>query len=257
MIFVLGANGFLGSSITEYLDSINAKFKPITRDNYENFKNKKCDILINANGNSKKYLANEDRALDFELSVSSVSRSLNDFKFNKYIYLSSSDIYPVVKHTTTNEDEPLDILKQSNYGFHKYLAELLVKKYSQKWLIFRLGGFVGKNLKKNPIYDIINQKKLWLKKNSRLQIMNSLNMSKIIIDMSLSKKKNQIFNLSGKGTISINEIIKMHGKTHRFKYDKNSKFFTSEMNIEKILKLKKFSRYILNSKAEVKSFFDD
>jgi hypothetical protein len=64
------------------------------------------DIFINANGNSKKYWANQNPLLDFDVSVTSVYKTLFDFKFKKYIYLSS-----------------LDIFKNSVYGKNKLIAE--------------------------------------------------------------------------------------------------------------------------------------
>ena len=47
------------------------------------------DAIVNANGNSKKYLAEQDPQLDYEMSVESVSRSLADFRFETYVFISS------------------------------------------------------------------------------------------------------------------------------------------------------------------------
>ena len=51
----------------------------INRENYNRYLGSRADILINANGNSKKYLAQEDPILEFEKSVLSVKKSLEDF----------------------------------------------------------------------------------------------------------------------------------------------------------------------------------
>ena len=51
----------------------------IGRDNYQKFRGQSCDLLINANGNSKKFLADDDPAAEFDASVASVLRNFVDF----------------------------------------------------------------------------------------------------------------------------------------------------------------------------------
>lgn len=55
-IFLLGNKGFLGSFLEKDLN-LNFDVYGINRKNYSKYLNKKCDIFINANGNSKKFLA--------------------------------------------------------------------------------------------------------------------------------------------------------------------------------------------------------
>ena len=127
MIFVLGGKGFIGSAICRYLEGRQIPFQSITRENYSGYVGKACDVLINANGNSKKYIADKEPLIDFDLTVRSVRSSIQDFKHSKYVYLSSCDVYDDCSSgKTTQEDTYILNTNVSNYGFHKYIAEEIV-----------------------------------------------------------------------------------------------------------------------------------
>jgi dTDP-4-dehydrorhamnose reductase len=79
-IFILGGGGFLGSAFCDFFKKNNIRFESITKKNYKNFIGKKCDIFINANGSSKKYLYENDKLLDFELNDLSVLRDIINIK---------------------------------------------------------------------------------------------------------------------------------------------------------------------------------
>ncbi len=173
-VIIIGGEGFVGSAYTRWCQQNSVNHLVINRANYENYIGTKCDLLINANGNSKKFLARENPLLEFDESVRSVRRSLIDFPANKYVFLSSCDVYPDCSTPeTTAEDSIININEQSAYGFHKYLAEQCVSHCHSDWLIFRMGGFVGKGIKKNPIFDILQGEKLWLHPESQLQYINT------------------------------------------------------------------------------------
>ena len=55
MIFLLGAEGFLGKAICLILEKHKLKYAPITRKNYKRFIGKSCNILINSSTNSKNF----------------------------------------------------------------------------------------------------------------------------------------------------------------------------------------------------------
>jgi nucleoside-diphosphate-sugar epimerase len=214
MIFIIGGEGFVGSAFLRYFKKHKIVHKTINRKNYTKFIGKKCKILINANGNSKKYLADTKDFLDFKLSTISVKKTLLDFNFESYIYLSSAEVYSnshIKKNT--KEDKFINSSKISTYALHKYLSELLISNLQNKnWWIFRLSGMVGENLKKNPIYDIIKNKNLRINSKSKLQYINTDDVVKIIMKVSNKKNSKQIFNIAGKGLMSIDRAIKLSKK---------------------------------------------
>jgi nucleoside-diphosphate-sugar epimerase len=214
MIYVIGGKGFVGSAVVRACERNGEECEIITHDTIKDFTGTECDILINANGNSKKFMSERDPLWDFDASVRSVRASLENIKFLKYVHLSSCDVYPDCSSPeTTREDQLLDVTKQSAYGFHKYLAELCVMRHAKNWLIFRMGGFVGQGLKKNAIYDILQGGPLWLNPESELQFINVDEAADIIVAMALDKTTSgEIYNLCGNGVIKLSDVLSVAGR---------------------------------------------
>ena len=174
---------------------------------------RRCDVLINAAGNSKKLLAAQDPMGDFDASVRSVRASVIDFKFDVFVQASTCDVYPDCSSPSlTAEDQPLDVAAESPYGFHKYLAEQCVRHGARQWLIIRFGGFVGPGLKKNAIFDIQNGGPLWLDPGSELQYMRTDEGAKIVLELLDREIRNDVFNVCGRGVVRLEEVIRWAGR---------------------------------------------
>ena len=236
MVFVIGGNGFVGSGYVKALQSLGRAVKSINRESYDQFLGARCDILINANGNSKKFLAKDDPKEEFQASVASVRNSLVDFEFKKYVFLSTSDIYPdCTKPELTCEDRVINVSEQSLYGFHKYLAELCVQHSAKDWLIIRQGGFVGEGMRKNPVFDVLHGDKLWVHPDSELQFINTEDSARLVMQLVEQDVSNQIFNLTAIETISVREIMKLAGRS--VPVDAYAKPVRYEISTEKVRKL--------------------
>jgi nucleoside-diphosphate-sugar epimerase len=251
-VIIIGGEGFVGSAYTRYCQQNHLNYLVVNRANYHDYIGSSCDLLINANGNSKKFLAKENPLLEFDASVRSVRKSLIDFKAEKYIFLSSCDVYPDCSSPeTTKEDQIIHISQQSPYGFHKYLAEQCVRHGQENWLIFRLGGFVGIGLKKNPIFDILQGEKMWLDPQSQLQYINTDVAASIVMEL-LEKGYNQeIFNLCGNGLIKLQEVIDV--TQSKVKVNHHSPKVKYEVSISKLEEIVN----IPNSRETVLSFVGD
>ena len=202
--YILGHKGFVGSAIERLLQKLGVDYKGINRENYNSLKGTECDIFINAAGNSKKYLAEKDPALDFEINVNQTMKTLIDFKFRHYVFISTSDVYNDFSDPSKNsEDSVIESSQLSNYGFAKWMAEQLVKR-CPSWTIFRLGGMVGQGLKKNAVYDLLAKGSLWIHPESRYHYMNTDDVAKIVWD--LREKKGEIFNVCGDEPATLKEV---------------------------------------------------
>lgn len=229
---VIGSNGMLGSDLVRYLSS-EFEVTPINKENYAKHIGSSFDVIINANGNSKRFWANEHPVDDFTASTLAVYKSIFDFTCSFYIYISSSDIYE--DHSTINttkEEQHINPQNLSSYGLHKYFSEIIVQKYIHNYIILRSSMILGENLKKGPIYDILQNKSLYVTKNSYLQMITTEEIASIIVFLLKGKNSNRVFNVGGKGRVSFEGIDKYFSSPISF--DSKAQLQEYEMNTVKL-----------------------
>lgn len=207
MIYVMGGNGFVGSAYCRLFTGLNLPHKVITHENFESLRHTQCDILINANGNSRKFLSDKEPMRDFDMSVRSTAASLHDIRSNHYVFLSSGDVYPDTgSPVTTDEAQEIDLPAASRYGRHKRLAEMLVQMEHPSWLVLRMGGFVGPGLKKNAIFDLMTDMPLWLTPDSALQFVSTDRAAAMVWKLISAGVHGEIVNLGARGTIEVGTV---------------------------------------------------
>lgn len=207
MIYIIGGRGFVGSGFARYCQARDLPYRIITRENWDEFAGTGCDLLVNANGNSRKYLAERDPVGEFDQSVRSVALSLAAFRAGAYVLISTGDVYPDPSGpATSHETSDIDVGRLSRYGLHKYLAERLVIGAHPDWLVVRAGGFVGPGIKKNAVFDILTGGKVWLSPDSALQFIHTDHAAEIVVGMALAGVRRQIVNLGGSGTVRLGDL---------------------------------------------------
>jgi len=230
-ICVLGHTGFVGQTVYNYLSDnhqvcgINSKTKFIPTEEF--------DIVINCAGNAKKYLAHKNPSKDFHINTN-VFNTLLQMNIKKLIHISSIE-------STFSPD--------NNYAVSKYIIEKCCKLYFPKSIILRLGGIIGPNLKKNVIYDIINNKKLFVTFDSTYNYISTQEVAKIIEKIIDSDIENKTLNIASSKSISVKEIIEEAKNNHIFfnksegEIEENyTRIDTSELN--KFFTVKKSIDYI-------------
>ena len=181
---VVGAKGFIGSAIAAEAAARGYALTAVDLKNYAECRGTEAELLINAAGNSRKFIDDQDPVRGFELSVTSVMNALRDFRYGVYVQLSSGAIYPREDDPRLNrEDAPLPPADMSRYGFHKWLAEQLVRHYAPRHLILRLGGFVGPGLRKNAVYDLLAGRPLFVHPDSEFQYMDVRDLARAVLDL--------------------------------------------------------------------------
>jgi nucleoside-diphosphate-sugar epimerase len=207
-VFILGGRGVVGSAFARLCEARGKSFTVVDLDNYEAMRGHGCDVIVNANGNSRKLLASREPLTDFDASVRSVRASLADFEFRRYVHVSSCDVYPDCSSPeTTREDVAPDPARQGPYGFHKYLAEQCVRHGAAEWLILRFGGFIGPGLKKNAIHDILRGGPLYLDPASELQFLHTARAAEIVFHLMDGGIRNEVFNVCGKGVVRLSDVV--------------------------------------------------
>ncbi len=211
---IIGAAGFIGSAILNEARSRGYGVIAVIRDNYESMKGASADILINASGNSKKFVDEREPQRGFDMTVGSVMRILHDFKFGYFIQLSSGAIYPDEGDPSKNlETAILHPAEMTNYGFHKWLAEQIARHYAPDRLILRLGGFVGPGLKKNAIFDLLAGRDLFVHPDSEFQYMDTRDLAKALFKLTENAGGGEtLLNLSALGAISIRHAAELAGR---------------------------------------------
>lgn len=220
-ICILGHTGFVGQTVYKYMSKshhvqgINSKTKSIPTGEF--------DVVINCAGSSKKYLAHENPSKDFYINASVFSTVLK-LNMKKFIHISSIDAGAIV---------------DNNYTRSKLAMEECVQLYFPDATILRLGGMIGDGLKKNVIYDIINNQNLHITFDSICNYISTQEVAKIIekvIDLNI--KKITITVASSK-PITVKEIIK-EAKKKSIPFDKNEgskKENYDQVNLEELNKL--------------------
>ncbi|MDD5679095.1 MAG: NAD-dependent epimerase/dehydratase family protein [Kiritimatiellae bacterium] len=242
-IIVLGGKGFVGSAIVAAARDQGRAAESIDVAEYPGSIGMACRVLINANGNSKKYLADKDPKQEFDASVRSVCHALHDFRFDHYIQLSTIDVYADKGNPALNSEQaPIDPARLSRYGHHKWLAEQLVRFNARSWLIVRMGGFVGPGLKKNSIYDILKGLPLRVHPDSCYQYQHSADLARIILSLVDRQVSGETLNVAGDGVVSLREVAAMVPGYNPERFMLGALRERCDVNIEKAKKLCRVSQ---------------
>jgi nucleoside-diphosphate-sugar epimerase len=212
-VTVIGARGLVGSAFVRLLADVEVELRAVTRDNYAALAGRSSDVVIDAAGNSVKYLADQDPLGEFDRSVAHRVRTLTDFPAGLHVHVSSVDVYSdLSSRSATAEDAVIDLPGCSRYGFHKLLAEQYVRHAASRWLIVRLSGMVGPGLRKNPVFDILNARPLRIHPDSQYQFLHTRDVAAIVWSLAATGRSGEVFNVAGSGLISPRRIAQIVGR---------------------------------------------
>lgn len=243
---IIGSSGMVGSDLAQNLKPYFQTVIGIDRKNYEQYRGKNFDVVINANGNSNKRWAKDHVLEDFAASTISVYQSLFDFTCKTYIYISSTDVYS--NHTSTRTTNESTILEPENlapYGFHKYVSEYIVRNFTKNHLILRCPMMLGANLRKGPIYDIFKDARIFVNPKSAYQILTTKELSRIIAFLLDQNIINQTFNAGGRGKVPLGTIIKELKRPVAFPHNGETHLYeTNVSKLQKMYHLKTSAQYL-------------
>jgi hypothetical protein len=168
---LIGYNGFVGATILKNF-SIQKKFntKNIIKIHKYNF-----NTLFCAAPSSLKFYANKYPRRDRD-NIIKLINFLKRAKCKKFIHISTIDIYN--KKTSSNEDTQIVEKKLYGYGKNRRTLEKFIINKFEDHHILRLPNLIGDNLKKNVVYDIINNKNIFINSNNIQQWYNLKNLKK-------------------------------------------------------------------------------
>lgn len=232
---VLGSNGLAGSAVGAALERDGFEVIGIRKDNYDGHVGASADALVNCNGNTYRFKAAADPAWDFSASVSTVVRSLFDFRVGFYVYISTIDVYSARNsRVSTREDTTVDSRALDPYAFHKWVAERLVERHAPRSIILRCGTVVGPTLKKGPLYDILHRRPVRMSVDSRLSLVDTA-MIALAVEAALDGRfAHDIVNVSGTGSVTIDELGRMANVPLQVADDERGVLYEYDINNERL-----------------------
>jgi hypothetical protein len=150
---LIGFSGYVGSTLLKQ-----ASFNRLYRStNIASIDNLSFDTVVCAGAPAQKWIANREPEADRQ-KIEELIGHLKTIKCKTFILISTVDVFS--NPLGVDEDTPVDELGLHAYGLHRRLLEKFVEDNFPNRLIVRLPGLVGPGLRKNVIFDFLNDNNL-------------------------------------------------------------------------------------------------
>lgn len=150
---LIGYSGFVGSTLMKQ-----AEFNDLYRStNIQDIRGNDYNTVVCAGAPAVKWLANKEPDNDRQILADLMSH-LDAMTCKQFILISTVDVFK--NPNTVSESTPLDYDGLHPYGLHRAELENFVRQRFTNHLIVRLPGLVGPGLKKNIIFDFLNDNML-------------------------------------------------------------------------------------------------
>jgi len=150
---LIGHSGFVGSTLLRQA-AFRSRFRST---NIGDIEGKAFDTVVCAGAPAQKWVANRDPEADRE-NISGLIGHLQTIRCQVFVLISTVDVFkdPV----GVDEATPVDESGLHPYGLHRRHLEEFVASYFRHSLIVRLPGLVGPGLRKNVLFDFLNDNNL-------------------------------------------------------------------------------------------------
>lgn len=145
---LIGYTGFVGGNIarqSDFTDHFNSA-------NIDSIRGRKFDLVVSAGTYAAKWQIDKEPEKDWA-SISKLMENLKTIDAKKFVLISTVDVYP--SPIEADEDSIIDSSALAPYGKHRLLLEQFVRQNFDAHIV-RLPGLFGSGLKKNVIFDFLN-----------------------------------------------------------------------------------------------------
>lgn len=150
---LIGFSGFVGSTLLKQ-----ASFESLYRStNICDIEGQSFDTVVCAGAPAQKWIANREPEVDRQ-KIDGLIAHLKTVQCKTLILISTVDVFS--DSTGVDEETPIDECGLHAYGLHRRLLEKFVESHFPNHLIVRLPGLVGPGLRKNVIFDFLNDNNL-------------------------------------------------------------------------------------------------
>jgi hypothetical protein len=205
MKILVGNTGLIGKTIRE---KINFDYEFNSKNIHEYQDVQEYSELYLSCLPATKWMVNKNLQKDLE-TINQIIEIISKKAYSKVILFSTIDVY---------NDSPLGVNENYNpnigrlsYGSNRYIFELLVREYlrSEETIIFRLPALYNKHIKKNVIFDLLNNNEVQnINSNSAYQWYNLDNLHEDIVNYPKQYKTQDLFNLFPE-PLETSEILKL------------------------------------------------
>lgn len=150
---LIGYTGFVGSMLLKQ-----TQFELLYRStNISEIEFNIFDVVVCAAAPAQKWIANREPLADRQ-NIESLIAHLKTVNCKTFILISTVDVFK--SPIGVDEDTPVDEEGLHAYGLHRRMLEKFVEGHFPNHLIVRLPGLVGPGLRKNVIFDFLNDNNL-------------------------------------------------------------------------------------------------
>ena len=151
---LVGYTGFIGSTLLKQTRDFNIL---VNSRNINDLEPNTDGTVVCAAAPAKKWIANQN-PIDDRNNIDLLTENLKKIKCHQFILISTIDVFQNPIDVT--EDSDIDVHNLHAYGLNRYHLEVFTQSYFDNHLIIRLPGLVGPGLRKNIIFDLLNNNNL-------------------------------------------------------------------------------------------------
>lgn len=215
---LIGYTGFIGQNL---IKQINFNFLYNSKNILE-IKNKEFDLVVSAGNSSTRWLVNKNPEKDFN-NILSFIENIKTIKAKKFILLSTIDVYQ--KPYDVDEDTFVEDINNNHYGQNRFFLEKSIRNIFPSCLIVRLPIMYGHDLKKNIIFDALNNNEVHkVNGNAIVQIYNVKNLGADLLNF--IDKEYKLVNLATEPLL----IRDFYKDVFNINLDPNNTFFKNDFH---------------------------
>jgi hypothetical protein len=146
---LIGYSGFVGSTLLKQ-----SVFNSLYRStNIGEIEGGSFGTVVCAGAPAQKWIANREPEAD-RAKIEALIAHLKTVTCETFILISTVDVFK--RPIGVDEDSPVEEEGLHAYGLHRRMLEKFVESHFKNYLIVRLPGLVGPGLRKNVVFDFLN-----------------------------------------------------------------------------------------------------
>jgi nucleoside-diphosphate-sugar epimerase len=146
---LIGHSGFVGGTLQRQ-----ARFDELYRStNIAEIRGREFGVVVCAGARAQKWIANREPEAD-RAHIDGLIADLATIRCKTFVLVSTVDVFR--EPIAVDEGTPIDESGLHPYGLNRRRLEAFVERHFARRVIVRLPGLVGPGLRKNVIYDFLN-----------------------------------------------------------------------------------------------------